>query len=274
MILKKQTFKLIIAAFNLILLLFFSCSSEKKMIKDSTKSANTPSVILSINLMHAVKVKDKSKIKAIQSELSILNEDNLASQLITDSQKKAFWINIYNAHIQIVLTEDPLLFEDRGSFFNTPRVTIANKILSFDNMEHGIIRSSKFKLALGLIKNPFANNYEKKFRTKNTDDRVHFALNCGAKSCPLVAIYNASDFDQKIDKVAQHFLQKMSTYNVDDSKIVTTPLFSWFRGDFGGKSGMLKYLKKYKIVPEDKKPTIIFDNYDWTLSLENYYERS
>lgn len=217
-------------------------------------------------------VKNNTNTVSLQNSLAEINEDTLSNYLITDNQKKAFWINIYNAHIQIFLNKTPELFENRGKFFGNKRIKLAGRELSFDDIEHGIIRSSKFKLALGLIKNPFAGKFEKKFRTDKTDGRVHFALNCGAKSCPLVAVYDAKNFDQKIDEVAKSFLNKVCTFNKEDNTVYVTSLFSWFRGDFGGKSGTLKFLKKFEIIPEDTKPSISYETYDWTLSLGNYYE--
>ena len=254
-----------------LLLLSFSCSSGKKLIKSGSIDANNKYINLSIELMSAAKGKEEGL--SIRKKLAEVHPDTLKGYLVTDNQKKAFWINVYNAHIQFFLSKKPERFENRGKFFGAKQITIAQKLLSFDDIEHGIIRSSKFKLALGLIKNPFAGKYEKQFRTRKTDGRVHFALNCGAKSCPLVATYDAANFDSKINEVAQNFLRKMSTYNKEENKIITTTLFSWFRGDFGGKGGIIKLLKNYEIIPKGADPEIEYDTYDWTLSLGNYYEK-
>ena len=268
----KSISKVYLAVILLGLLLSCSCSNQSEAMKPPETNLNTKYVLLSADLLKAVKTKNQSEVSAIRSTLKSVHVDSLANTLKTEAQKKAFWINVYNAHIQILLADNPSLFDDRGKFFGAPRVTIAENKLSFDDIEHGIIRSSKIKISLGLLRNPFASSYEKKFRTKETDGRVHFALNCGAKSCPLVAIYEAENFDQKIDRVAKSFLQKVSTYKPDENKVITTPLFSWFRGDFNGKKGILNYLKKYEVIPKGKKPSITYDNYDWTLSLGNYYE--
>lgn len=254
----------------LFILLSFSCSSQKKLPQTAKFSENNSYVMLSIELMDAVKNKQSTTaLKALYEKLDV---DTLAKYLRTDNQKKAFWINTYNAFIQIKLTENPEYFENRGDFFGKPKIIIAQRKLSFDDIEHGIIRGSKIKLSLGLLKNPFVGDFEKKLRTKNEDGRVHFALNCGAKSCPLVATYDAKNFDLKVDQVAKSFLQKMSTYNEAENTVLTTPLFSWFRGDFNGKNGILKLLKQYEVIPEKSNPKIEYDTYDWTLSLGNYYK--
>lgn len=253
-----------------ILLISSSCNNQKRLTESNKANENNQYILQSIALLEAVKTEQETS--ETRKELAEVDSDTLAYYLLSDNQKKAFWINIYNAHIQIFLNENPKLFENRGKFFSAKRITIAGKELSFDDIEHGIIRGSQFKLALGLVKNPFAGEFEKKFRTKKTDGRIHFALNCGAKSCPLVASYDAQNFENKIDTVAQHFLEQVCHYNEKEEKVYVTSLFSWFRGDFGGKSGTLSFLKNYGIIPENAKPSIEYNTYDWTLSLGNYYE--
>lgn len=264
--LKLSTF---FVAFSI--LFAFSCGSKRDILKQNAKNPNNKYVNLATQLMTDVRNGGDGEIA--MKELRAVESDTLAKYLVTDEQKKAFWINVYNANIQILLGKNPEYFEDRGNFFGAKRVTIAQKELSFDDIEHGIIRSSTIKLSLGLLKNPFPGEYEKKFRTQKADGRVHFALNCGAKSCPLVATYDAKDFNTKIDAVAKNFLNKMSTYNKENNTVNTTPLFSWFRGDFKGKKGMLNMLEKYEVIPIGSKANIVFDGYDWTLSLGNYYEK-
>ena len=270
MVLAKNIFARLGLIILSISLISSSCNSQKPLTENNKTKENNQYILHSISLLEAVKKNQETS--NIQQKLAEVNPDTLANYLITDNQKKAFWINVYNAHIQLFLTDNPKLFENRGKFFSSKRITIAGKKLSFDDIEHGIIRGSKFKLALGLIKNPFAGEFEKQFRTNRTDGRVHFALNCGAKSCPLVAIYDAESFEEKIDTVAQHFLKQVCRYNEKEEKVYITSLFSWFRGDFGGKSGTRTFLKSYGIIPENTKPSIEYDVYDWTLSLGNYYE--
>ncbi|MEQ8907603.1 MAG: DUF547 domain-containing protein [Vicingaceae bacterium] len=232
--------------------------------------ADNKYVMLSVKLIENVKAGKSTQ--DIQDQLAKVKPAVLADFLQSDAQKKAFWINLYNAYIQILLTEKPDLYKDRGEFFSDPKFRVAQKLLSFDDVEHGIIRSSELKLALGLVKNPFADEFEKRFRTEKTDSRIHFALNCGAKSCPLVAIYKASNYETKVDRVAQNFLQKVSEYKKEEKTVYTTTLFSWFRGDFGGSDGIIETLVKYNVIPANQKVDVKYTDYDWTLSLGNYYE--
>ena len=259
---------------SLVLTLSYSllmCTSAQESPSSSSTHPNKeyPHVELSKELIRTAQ--NKADYAAIKEKLAQVPREALAKELDNDQAKKAFWINVYNGFVQHILMDNPELFEDRGAFFSEPRVTIAGKALSFDDIEHGIIRGSRVKWLLGLIKDPFAGKYERTFRVDKTDGRIHFALNCGAKSCPYVATYDANYMDAQLDEIARQFLNRTSTYQSNEEKVYVTSLFSWFRGDFGGKNGIKDdFLKKYDVIPEDADPDLEYKEYDWTLELGNY----
>ncbi|MBR9832163.1 DUF547 domain-containing protein [bacterium] len=257
-----------------LLSILISCHSEinaKNNKRDIDVDLNTEINYIELSAKLLENLIQNNETTSIQTQLATVTVEELSNQLTNDTEKKVFWINVYNAHIQIILKENPDLYEDRGAFFKKKQITIAGEILSFDDIEHGIIRSSTIKLSWGLLKNPFVGQYERTFRTNETDPRIHFALNCGAKSCPLVAVYHEEGFEKKIDAVAINFLKKETNYNIESNKVKITPLFSWFRGDFGGKKGIKKFLINYKLIQGNTDPELVFLDYDWTLSLGNYY---
>ncbi|MGB0839954.1 MAG: DUF547 domain-containing protein [Chitinophagales bacterium] len=227
-------------------------------------------VSLSIQLIEAARY-DKDYAPLLE-KLANINQENLATSLATDIEKKAFWINIYNAHIQCFLNEDPSLYDDRGAFFSTASVVVAGKKLSFDDIEHGIIRRSKNKFSLGFLPSFFVDDYEKKFRTKKADGRVHFALNCGAKSCPAVAAYDDRYLENQLDESTRIHLQKTSKYDAVNEVVNVTSLFSWFRADFGSKKKIRQLLQKHEIIPKGAKPSLNYNTYDWTILLDNYID--
>jgi hypothetical protein len=211
--------------------------------------------------------------KSYKKEVLILQKstlNDLVSQLKTDKQKIAFWVNIYNAFIQISLTENPAAYKNRGVFFGLKRVKIAGEMLSFDDIEHGIIRKSRMKISLGYLRKWFRPKWERKLRiNKDIDWRVHFALNCGAKSCPPVAIFSSKKLDKELDFMTTEYLKEQTSYNTETKTAKSVALMSWFRGDFGGKSGAKKILYKYGITTE--KPKFLdFRSYDWTIFLGNF----
>lgn len=211
--------------------------------------------------------------KLYDNEVKILEKstlEDLTKELKTDTQKLAFWINVYNAFIQISLTENPKEYEDRGAFFKKPRVKIAGELLSFDDMEHDIMRKSRVKISWGYLRKYFRPKWERKLRIDgDLEWRIHFALNCGAKSCPPVAIYSAENLNTELDFMTTEYLKEQTTYNAGTKTAKSVSLFSWFRADFGGLCGARQILFDYKITPEKPKK-LDFKNYDWTLSLGNY----
>lgn len=254
-----------------LLTLFLACTPAP------SSAIATPHTTTSINYLTVAKqlvqaAKDKTPYKDLQQQLAEADRKALLQQLNNDNARKAFWINVYNAHIQFFLTEKPELIEKKGAFFGNKRMTIAGQSLSFDDMEHGIIRSSYPKLSLGLFRKWFVGKFERQFRVKKRDGRIHFALNCGAKSCPPVAIYELARLDEQLDKASQLHLEKTSEYKEEENTVYVTTLFSWFRGDFGRKKGVKKFLKRYDIIPKDSNPNLQFTKYDWTLDLDNYIE--
>ena len=217
-------------------------------------------------------IKNKESTKELEALLANAKEEELVQELNTDAKKMAFWVNIYNAYIQITLSENPELYKDRGSFFKKERVKIAGYDLSFDKIEHGLIRSSTVKLSKGYLPKLFPGKIERKFGLKNRDGRIHFVLNCGAKDCPPIYIFEASSLNEDFDKVSSKYLKGITDVDEENKTINTTSLFNWFTGDFGrGKKGIKSTLKKYDIISKDgMKYKLKFKKYDWTLDLGNF----
>ena len=224
---------------------------------------------LSQQLLEALKEGQSTEIYVQAFALS--TESEISNQIKSDNEKIAFWVNIYNAYIQIRLKEKPERYNKRNQFFEENFIQIAGRNMSFSNIEHGIIRGSQWLYGLGRIRNPFAPGYQKRLCPSKREPRVHFALNCGAKSCPPVFIYDPVDLDDQLNKMTYNFLKKYSSYNNDENRVMTTPLFSWFRGDFGGKKGVKKMLSDYGVIPHTDV-SLKFDDYDWTLHLDNFVE--
>lgn len=250
----------------LVFLVVLGCTSNKAQDRTSNISDfNT----LSEEFLKDIKTgKDTKKT---QEQLANTTLEALEEGLKTDAEKLAFWINIYNAYIQVILSKKPELYDDRQAFFNEERILIAGKKRSFSIIEHGIIRKSQWPLGLGKIRKWFPNKFERKLRVDKRDYRIHFALNCGAKDCPPVAIYTADRVNEQFEKGTKDYLKKTTEYDGSRSMVAVTSLFSWFRGDFGSANGTKKILKEQGLIPITDIE-LEFKNYDWTLDLDNWTE--
>lgn len=213
---------------------------------------------------------DREDTQVLQDKIYQLSVDELAAGLDTDDKRFAFWVNLYNAYIQIILRSDPELYQDRRSFFKLKQVPVAGMQLSFADIEHGIIRHSQLEYFLGYITDPFVPDYEEKLRVKDRDYRIHFALNCGAKDCPPVAVYSADLLDYQFDYTSRQYLQSYSKVDIEKKEVYTAQLFAWFRGDFGGSEGIRDILQKYDVIPQTHRYTMLQRPYDWTLELNNF----
>lgn len=207
----------------------------------------------------------------LMDSLANVSAEELAEELDTDDARKAFWINIYNAEIQYILKKNPKKFEERPGFFKEEQFVIAGESLSFEEVEHGIIRGSQWSLGLGVIPRLCVKKFERIMRVKKVDPRIHFALNCGAKSCPPVAAYDYRKIDAQLDYMSKNYLSKHASYDAEEGIVYTPKLLQWFSGDFGvGKKKKRKFLAKYDVLPPDTKAKIEYNEYDWTLMLDNY----
>ncbi|WP_424000733.1 DUF547 domain-containing protein [Maribacter sp. IgM3_T14_3] len=215
---------------------------------------------------------DKKDTQDLQDILANTTISELANALNTNDKRLAFWLNIYNAYIQEILEKNPELYDDRGSFFKLEQIKIAGKMVSFAKIEHGIIRKSQWEYGLGYIRKWFPGKFERKLRVDKPIFNVHFALNCGAKDCPPVAIYEWERLRKQLNIGTKRLLEKTSEFNSETNVVKVTSLFSWFRGDFGGKSGIKKILMKNDIIPSTKGVDIEYTNYDWTLYLDNFIQ--
>jgi len=106
---------------------------------------------------------------------------------------------------------------------------------------------------------------------KTLDNRVHFALNCGAFSCPPILFYTAENLHNELEMATSSFLNSSEIeYKEKENKVYISKIFFWFKGDFGGKRGAIRLLKKYKVLPQNSNPYIAYKEYNWKI-LENKY---
>jgi hypothetical protein len=203
---------------------------------------------------------------AHETALQDLHRGRLREALATDAARLTFWLNVYNATVQSVLGADPAAFESRRTFFGADLVCVAGRSLSLDDVEHGLLRRSRPKWGLGYVTDPAPGAFERAFRVDRVDPRLHFALNCGAAACPPIAAYEANRIDEQLTIATEAYLEQEVEYDPERDIVRVPRLMLWFRGDFGGRAGILAMLREFECVPETAAPTLRYLEYDWTLS--------
>jgi len=199
---------------------------------------------------------------------SLAAVDPAALDALEPSGRLAFWLNTYNAATQDALRSNPERFENRRTFFSEPVMAVAGTELSLDGIEHGILRGAQWKYGLGYVPNPFASAFVRRHRVADLDPRIHFALNCGAAACPAIAAYTADTIDEELDRAAESYLTSETV--VEDGTARVPRVMLWYRGDFGGRSGIRRLLREYGIIEPEASPKVRYREYDWSLALDAF----
>ena len=140
-----------------------------------------------------------------------------------------------------------------------------------DDIEHGILRRFRHKYSLGYFPQLFASKAIKKLAVSKVDYRIHFALNCGAKSCPPIAFYTADQIEQQLETATLSFLESETDYLNEKKEVHISRLFLWFMADFGGKRGIRQILEK-KLHQKTTGYQLVFKKYSWEEHLDNFIQ--
>ncbi len=193
------------------------------------------------------------------------DHDDLAA--VRDDRRRAlaFWTNLYNAGTQLLLERRPALYESPlrfVRFFRADAVTVAGHDLGLDAIEQGILRGGRSRYGLGYLPRlPWP--FERRYRV-DLDSRIHFALNCGAESCPPIRAYEPDRIDDQLDLATESYLEGTVDYDPGAGVVRLPRLFLWYRGDFGGGRGIRRFLRAYDAIPADADPSLRYRSWDWS----------
>jgi Protein of unknown function, DUF547 len=221
---------------------------------------------LSADFLYQVRIEKPTG--EIESKLAGLDMKQLVNGLNNDAAIKTFWINQYNAWFQVLAVREQ---KERPGIFTGKFILIAGKKFSLDDIEHGILRKYRWKYSRGYFPSFFPGKLIKQLAVSAIDYRIHFALNCGAKSCPPIAFYSYNDIDQQLDLAAKSFLRSEAEIDDEKKEIRVTKIMDWFLGDFGGKKGIRKIIHTV-LEKEVSGYRIKFKPYNWDAALHNFEE--
>ncbi|HKW94731.1 MAG TPA: DUF547 domain-containing protein [Methylomirabilota bacterium] len=186
----------------------------------------------------------------------------------------AFWINVYNAlvfHGIVALGIRRTVWETRG-FYRRVSYRVGGFVLSADDIEHGILRGNARH---GLWRRrPFgARDPRLALSIRPVDPRIHFAITCGAQSCPPVGAYRAAAVDQQLDWASRNFLNQEVT--LEGGRVTCSKILAWYREDFEPAGGLAAFLSRYldagparEAVAGRRRPCDGYRAYDWALQHE------
>lgn len=181
---------------------------------------------------------DKARLDNYVSKLS-------KSEIGTGNRALAFWINLYNAAtVQLILDNYPIksiTALDGGKVWDRKWISVGDKTLSLNNIENDIIRP-QFK-----------------------DARIHFAVNCAAKSCPALAneAFTKENVNNLMNRQTKRFVNNTSYNDINDKSVVVSKIFDWYKEDFGS---LVEFLNQYSEVKIESKAQVNFMEYNWALN--------
>ncbi|SER42085.1 DUF547 domain-containing protein [Natrinema salaciae] len=208
-------------------------------------------------------VRDEEPPDPFLHRIAEASTDDLARVRTDRRAGLAFWLNVFNAATQLLLEHRPTLFESRVRFFRTRAVTVAGTELSLDDIEHGVLRDRRSKYGLGYLPRLERTGLDGSYQLE-VDPRIHFALNCGAASCPAVLAYDPKTVDETLDIATRSYLDQTVEYDSDSNRVRVPRTCLWFIGDFGGRAGLRQLLREFDQIPPNSSPSLRFADYDWT----------
>lgn len=196
--------------------------------------------------------------------------------LSTQSEKLAFWINIYNAltvHGIVELNVENSVREVR-SFFKNVSYQISDYVFSLDDIEHGILRQNQKQHFFS--SRPFGSSDPRnRFIMERLEPRIHFTLVCGSKSCPPIGTYQEEKIEEQLSMAASSFINSDNVIlHPERSKIEISKIFQWYGKDFGSKRDVLRFIGNYRRNSEEKtyilehlhQLSVSYLDYDWGLN--------
>lgn len=204
---------------------------------------------------------------------SALDAAALQATLNTPQRQLAFWINIYNGYTQHFLRTDPALYlSDRPAYFSKPQISLAGARVSLEDIEHGVLRRGATIWTLGHLRVLWTrSDFIRRHAVAAVDYRIHFALNCGARSCPPVMPYRAETLDAQLDAISADYLRREVQTDAATHTVYVPALLLWFSADFGGTAkAKREILRRHGVLAAAATPRLRYRDYDWTLHIENY----
>jgi hypothetical protein len=161
----------------------------------------------------------------------------------------------------------------RSSFFTNVAFQLGPAVFSFQDLENGILRGNR--KAPYSLSPQFGSNDDRLGMVMSTVDcRIHFALNCGASSCPLVKDFTVEGIEEELRIVAQAFCEDEENVRIGGETLYLSKIFNWYQEDFGTSTTELAETVLTFLRGNNKRELetlllrgsvkVKYNNYDWS----------
>jgi len=195
--------------------------------------------------------------KWVEEQLKRLK--NIDISKLNSKAQLAFYLNAYNIltlkNVLIELEKNPKWkgntpYLSKIRFFYLRKFELVGKKINLYNLENKILR--------------------KRFK----DPRIHFAINCASKSCPVLPnrLFEPKTIEGYLDTLTRNFVNNREHVFFDekDKVLYLNPIFKWYKKDFEEKGGVKKFITEYSepamFIADDVK--IKYKKYDWELNYQ------
>ncbi|MBX2816545.1 MAG: DUF547 domain-containing protein [Saprospiraceae bacterium] len=155
---------------------------------------------------------------------------------------KAYWMNAYNAFtLKLILDNHPvgsIMDLHGGNPWDVAWITLGSDSYTLNQIEKEI-----------LIKG-FG------------DARVHFGINCAARSCPSLSskAFTATNVESELERLTKTFLMDKNFNTISSGGSKVSKIFEWYAADFGDVGS---FIKKYTGTSPG---SLSYAEYDWSLN--------
>ena len=191
---------------------------------------------------------------------------------LDDRGRIAYWLNAYNLSLLGALAERPRsgrLIRHRR-LFSTATHSVGGRDYSLDVIEHGLLRGNR-RPPYGLRRLLRPGDPRLAAAPGRFDPRIHFALNCGARSCPPVRVYTET-VDSELEEATRGYLAAESDLDRDRGTLSLPGLIRFYLGDFGGRGGAVEFAAAHLgaedgawIAEHASDVRVRFARFDWRM---------
>ena len=167
----------------------------------------------------------------------------------------AHMINAYNALSMFNVLESGIPTTHAGwnklNFFVLRKVMVGGQALSLRGFENDVIRPET---------------------RRQSDPRVHFALNCSAVSCPVLprTPFSAATLEAELERETRAFFARLENFRIDvaNRTVWLSELLDFYPEDFVPRpaASLLAYANRYAPQPAPPDFSVRFTPYDWTIA--------
>jgi hypothetical protein len=193
--------------------------------------------------------------------------------IVGDAPRIAFYIDLYNAlfrHARHVTKIRGHLVRHLR-FFSRAAYRVGQARFSLDVIEHGILRRNRRPPGWPL-RTLSKNDPRLECAPSKLDPRIHFALHCGARSCPPVHAYDEAKLEEQLDTATRAYFAAEASVDRGASVVTLPALCKLYGRDFGDRAALLGFAVRF-LQPEDAafvranlaRVRVRYATYDWTL---------